>query len=278
MKTFYSILYLNIKPEINERLSLGMLMVFGEKGFYRYSRQKLSVAQKLISKDRYKASAEYLKLVEKAVEGNDAILNTNNFPNLNAESRYQRLFSEQYIAYLSRYNNNLISFSKPKLLDVACTEDLFKKLFVKLIDEAAFDTAKKHEKRIEVFKKQFYPTVNNYFNVEKELSPVLYSGLITPVKVDLLGKNKNEVFAHSFDFEKKLNSIEWGVGNLLQINKAIPRAKQFILGYEPDKKMQTNHHIWRNLRDLKEFEYIDISEADKITEYAFSHGVRPLLD
>jgi len=277
MKTFYSILSINIRPEINERLSIGLLMICGEKVFFRHSTSKLSVIQKLISKDVYKATQNYLKLVETSVSSNEALSSNKNVFHFKIESKYDRLFSEKYIEYLSRYNNNLISFSKPNFVDLEANEQIFRLLFNKFIDiEEASDQVV--IRRIDRFKKQYYPHVKSFFNIEQEINSTQYSGLFTPVKIDLMGKNDIEVFGQSIDFEKKVYSIECNIGNLLQLNRALPNAKQFVIGYEPDKNLEINHRIWDNIRQSSEFEYVDVSEAEKITEYAINHGVTPLFD
>lgn len=277
MKTFYSILSVNIRPEINERLSLGLLMICGEKVLFRHSSSKLSVIQKLISKDVYKATQNYLKLIESSVASNETFSSNKNEFQFKIENKYDRLFSEQYIEYLSRYNNNLISFSKPNFIDLDANEQIFNLLFNKFIDieEIAEQLV---IRRIDRFKKQYYPVVRSYFNIEQEINPTQYAGLFTPVKIDLMGKNEIEVFGQSIDFEKKVYAIECNIGNLLQLNRALPNAKQFVIGYEPDKIMDINHRIWENIRQSSEFEYVDVSEAEKITEYAISHGVTPLFD
>ena len=64
----------------------------------------------------------------------------------------------------------------------------------------------------------------------------------------------------------------------MQIKRALPNAKQFVVGFEPDKHLEINHRIWNNVRQTSEFEYVDVSEAEKITEYAVIHGVIPLID
>ena len=106
----------------------------------------------------------------------------------------------------------------------------------------------------------------------------MYPRLILPVKMDLMGKNEKEVFAQSIDMTKTLRSIENGVADLLHINRALPNAKQFIIASEPDKSNEVNHRVWDNIRDLNEFEYVDLSESEKITDYALKHGVIPLLE
>ena len=278
MKTFYSILSLNIKPEINERISFGMIMIYGDKIFFHYSKNKLSVIQRLISNEIYKAALDYLKLIEKSIASSSALKKSVSELNIKSDNKYNRIFSEQYIQYLSRYNNNLISFTNNNLLDIEGSEGIFKKLFVKLVDESVYEEKETKLKRIDNFKKTYYPKFKNYFNIERKIDSTHYSRLLTPVKMDLMGKNDIEVFAQSIDFDKEIRSIEFNVGNLLQINRAIPRAKQFVLGFEPSKQNEVHHRVWNNIRKNSDFDYVDISESNKIEEYAQNHGVSPLFD
>lgn len=277
MKTYYSILSVYVNPEINERLSVGMLMVSGEDVFFNYSGSKLSVIKKLVSKNTYNAARHYLKLVERSVERKNTTNESQGDLGLQEDIDLNGLFSEHYIDYLSRYSNNLVSFSKPKYLELEANEEIFRKLFIKLIDESAFESREKKESQIETFKKIFLPAVKPFFNIEREIDSSNFKGLYTPVKVDLLGKNENEVFAQTIDFEKRSQSVEFYIGTLLQINKALPNAKQFVIGYEPNKDLTTNFQIWNNIRQSNDFEYVDISEANKIKEYAKMHDVKPLF-
>jgi hypothetical protein len=278
MKTFYSILSINIKPEINERLSIGMIMIYGDKVFFQYSKNKLSVIQHLIPSETYKAALDYLKLIKNSVASKSRLDKSVNELNIKPDNKYDRIFSEQYLQYLSRYNNNLISFTNTNYLDIEGSEDVFNSLFVKLIYESVYEKPETKLKRIDSFKKGYYPRVKPYFNIERKIDSTDFSGLLTPVKIDLMGKNEIEVFAQSIDFDKEIRSIEFNVGNLLQINRAIPTAKQFVLGFEPGKQNKIHHRVWNNIRKNADFDYVDISESDKIEEYAKSHGVTPLFD
>ena len=277
MKTFYSIISLNTRPEINERLSVGMIMIFHERIYFHYSKQKLSIIQNLVGKETYKAALDYLKLIETAVAAQKVQIQSSTALNENVESKYDRLFSKQYLEYLGRYNNNLISFGTINFIDLEATEQIFQTLFIKLIDKSAFLNIDDKVRAIDVFKKEYYPKVKPYFNIEQEIDSTNYSSLITPVKVDLMGKNEIEVFAQSIDFEKKIQSIEFNIGNILQLHRAFPQSKQFILGYEPNKQNEINHRTWINIRRVSDFQYVDISEAGIIEEYAISHSVTPLL-
>lgn len=278
MKTYYSILSLNITPEINERLSVGMIMVCRDTIFFHYSQSKLSIIKKIISNSTYKAALDYLKLIHKTIDNNAHANLKDNTLGLKVETKYSRILNESYFDYLSRYNNNLILFSKPKALDIDASQEIFKKLFKKLVDEFSFEPTVKKDHQLDLFKRNFFPSVKTYFNTEQEIDFSVFQGLYTPVKVDLLGKNDIEVFGQSVDFEKNIRSIEYNIGNLLQINKALPKAKQFVLGIEPNKKNKTHHQVWKNIQESKDFEYVELEEAEKIKEYAIEHGVKPFFD
>lgn len=278
MKSFYSILSVYIKPEIDEHLSVGLIMIHGEKVFFHYSKPKLSLIQQLLGKNRYKATLNYLKLVKKSVDENkNSIDHRNDLLSLDTKTKYSRLFSEQYIEYLSRYNNNLVTFSKPQLIELEANNLVFEKLFKKLVDSAGFIREVKKDEKFRSFKKAYYPKVKSFFNVEYEIDNTIFPRLLTPVKLDLMGKNEIEVFAHAIDFEKKVDSIELNIGSLLQIYRVLPDAKQFILGFEPNKTNRVNHGIWENIIKSSDFEYVDFSESDKITQYAKEHNVKPLF-
>ncbi len=278
MKTYYSILYFNIRPEIDERLSIGLLMVFGTKVGFRYSKQKLNAAKGLISTPVFKAAINYLKYIDRSVDSYKKVNTPGGGMDLSVENKYHKLFSESYLEYLSRYNNNFLSFTKPKVFDLEFTDEVFRTLFTKLIDDDyTTGRAEKPEKEIVRFKKIYYPKVRSYYSIEETIDSTNFSGLLTPIKLDLLGKNEQEVFGQSVDFDNQVSFLEHSISKLMHLHYALPDAKQFIIGTEPEKQKEINHRIWENARSHNVLEYIDLSEADKIEQYAKEHGVKPLF-
>jgi len=275
MRAYYSILSVYTKPEIDERLSIGMIMHSSEKIFFHYSKQKLAVIQRLLSKEAYKAAINYLKTVGRTIAAGGNPDNSGEL-DLSIETRYDRILNENYLEYLSRYNNNLVTFSKPQIIDYKINQTNFESIFRILVDEFAFDVEEKPIKTIERFKEQYFPRLRSFFNIGYKIGPPQYERLLTPVKVDLMGRNEREVFGQSIDFEK-IQLVEFSIGSLLQLSKAVPNAKQFIIGYEPRRELKENHQIWNHIRQYPDFEYVDISEAEKIVEYAQVHEVTPLF-
>lgn len=89
-----------IRPEISEKISVGLVIVNGEQLDVRYSRRKLNALQLLIPEKEY-------RFVYKVVS---------------QMNRKKNLRSVEDVNYLTRYSNNLIAFSPLQSIDMAPTE------------------------------------------------------------------------------------------------------------------------------------------------------------
>lgn len=97
----YSIVYAVLRPEIQERLSVGIIIVDGDKIEMRYSLEKLNVLRPLYPKKEF----DFLERVITAMPGSKS------------------LASVDGINYLTRYSNNLITVSPLASVDIDGTED-----------------------------------------------------------------------------------------------------------------------------------------------------------
>ena len=89
----YSIIYADIRPEIQERLSLGVLPIEQNKVKVYYSQKKLGIAKLLYTPKGYKAISSIVR------------------------KELRELASVETLKYLTRYSNNLISFSPIQSID-----------------------------------------------------------------------------------------------------------------------------------------------------------------
>lgn len=55
------------------------------------------------------------------------------------------------------------------------------------------------------------------------------------------------------------------------------KAQGFVMAQEPSKNDQAQHNIWAALRISPLFDYVDISESERIIAYAEENNVHPLL-
>jgi hypothetical protein len=171
-----------------------------------------------------------------------------------------------------------LSFSSPKTIELQANEELFKSLFKKYVDEYAFVENVSEIRTFDHIRSSFFTKVQPFFNVEQDISSDTIPGLIMPVKVDLIGKNERPVFAHTLDLERTIYHIQSDMAILYMLNEALPEPKGFHISSEPNKKLfPRQHDTWESIKNWNDSEYVDLSEVDKIYEYATLHGVVPLL-
>ncbi len=120
MKAFYSIIYINTNMSIGERLSIGLLFRYEENLRFKYSEHKLWIVKSLLDESAFSLVESYLKNLQKEIK------ETKN-------TELNNLLSEDYLDYLSRYANNILSFSAPKPLSIENTDNFFERLYSKYI-------------------------------------------------------------------------------------------------------------------------------------------------
>ena len=273
MKTFYSILSAVINPVSGEKISLGLLLSNGNKSYFEYSSSRLSLLNSLIDKENKKFIRQYLRSIENVIDKIDK--NQEQLTILD-EIGKNLILNEPYIDYLSIYNQNVISFSKPINIEVNVDKNTFTTLFTKFIDE---ETRIKNNIKsdIQIIKTDFLPTIKEFYSIEKEITSKEFNNILLPVSIDCFGKNENYVIAQFFDLEKNINHIKNDYYDFHQMNEILKTGKKFLVSNEPQKtKYPQQHYFWQEIRKQKKLTYLDISEKEKIKEYAVEHGVKPI--
>jgi hypothetical protein len=273
MKTFFSILSVPIRQESEEKLAIGLLLSNGIISKFHYSINKLKIVKNLVNESRYKFIKRYVKAIGKL---NFKIDESNNLIfSPDTEDMQHPVVNEQYIDYLSLYNNNVITFCKPVRIDIAINEENFIRLFEKYIDFEQ-PVQERSLKQVSLVKEEFLPKVIQYFTEAKELTEKEYPSIIIPLTVDLFGMDHTPVYAQFVDLERSLNHIKCECYDLKQLKEALKDGVGFLISAEPDKEtFNRQHNIWTSFRMSKDFEFVDVSEVEKIKIYAEEHGVKP---
>lgn len=276
MATYYSILSALIRPEIQEKITVGLLLMGDNDVFFEYSKNKLNSAKSLLSESAYLSFKDALKNIEAIV---NAQQNINKRHQLSLEKKSP--LSDSYIEYLSRYNNNILGFTGPKEIELEANASIFSNLYKKFIDnsivkEEAFLPAAKS------FIANNHDILSRHFNIDEEITFREVPNLIVPVTVSLIGQNEVATFVQSLNLEKRTDKLSNDISEILFLQKAFSTSKKessaIAITQEPDKKLfPKQHEIWQQLRNTKDIINYDISEAQRVIEYAKKHDVRPFL-
>ncbi len=280
MKTQYSILSVLIRPEIQEKISVGLLLFNEDEVIFNYSNSKLNVSKELLSDSSFKILKDTIKIISKTFNDTFNVYSLKKGIKIFNNKNFDNLFTFEYIEYLSRYSNNLIGFSAPKTINLPIGPDAYNNLFYKFVDISQAERAPKERvKPIEIVRER-HKEILNFYNVNNEISHNYVPNLIAPVKIDFSGKNDIDVYVQTLDMEQPSHHIAYHINAFGQLKAAYAEnnmhMKDFLLCEEPSKHLKKQHDIWLQIRTTGKFNYLDISDSQKIIEYAIIHDVKPL--
>ncbi len=282
MLTQYCILSASIRPEIQEKVSIGLLLFNNEEVYFSYSKNKLNATKSLLTRSSFKLLKDILENIEAKIEDDSNDYYSKSGFKIFKNKVFDNTFSSSYISYLSRYSNNIISFSDPKEIGIKINNQNFKDLFGKYIDGLTEKPVVQEKfKLFDFIKERYKEKIHTHFDINKEVTHEQVKNLITPVRIDFTGRNAIDVYAQTVDMESSPSSVANHINSFIQlkstyrINKI--HVKDFIITKEPNKIIYPKQHdIWVQLKHSNFLNYLDFSDSEAIIEYAEKHGVVPL--
>jgi hypothetical protein len=273
MKAFYSILNTSIRPIAKEQLSIGLFMSDSVRSYFHYSHEKLYLTRKLLSNNSFNLLKGYLEGLREDIykkspeEGLSGV-------------------SPDYFNYLSVYNNNLITFSKPTPINIELSQDNFEKLFEKFVFNYEKYLVVEHQVKkssLDLMRKELYPKIERHVNLNRTFTPKEIPSLIIPkVKVNFIGRNDKPVAGETINFEVGSNALSNQLSHFISLIKAFElekeKGKYYVIGDEPSKtQFPEQHSTWKHLVSSKLVDFVPVNEVEKISNYISRHKVRPFI-
>jgi hypothetical protein len=264
MTSFYSIFYVSIKPEIQEKVAVGLWTKTDKEVFFEFSEQKLKIIKDLLNEDSYHLLKNAFLSFKKNIQD----------------------IEKQRIEYFAKYNHNLILISEPKPIDLKINQQIFEKLYAKWIESFPKEVITEDNLAHSFYqkiKKELFPKIKDHVNTNFELNSQIIPTLILPVKVDFIGKNEIPVTGKSIFFDKKdyyLRSDIMSYFSLINSLKTgdFKQIKCFVVGDEPKNKFDKRHDAWKQIHSSKIIELVPTQELDRISDYISTHQVMPFID
>lgn len=284
MTTFYSIVYANIRPATDERVSIALLLRDENRLIFHYAPEKVDALRNLLPAEAYSLIRMLVKNLDEYI-ANPGPVNKHFNYKVDIEYFEKRFLDKNYVSYLATYSNNLLTFSEPKAIELPVTDEAFVRLFQKYVHQD-WDMARRQQHRgsvVERVRKELYPRVKGRVNLDAIITAQFLPGLVVPTKVNIAGQNEVSMIGQVIDFEKKQSySLEADVNRIVALARAFEangskNGKYFIIGKEPGLNFPFQRDIWQNLRQQRTFEFVPDTETERIDQYVEEHNVHPLL-
>lgn len=268
MRSYFSIVYAGIRPNVDERISVGLLLANDESVRFDFSTAKLAAVSKLIPDSGRHMLVSSLRAIKEAIN--------------NRFTRHADAFSEGYLEYLSKYANNLLTFDPPRIIDFPNNTDPFPSLFIKYVSDAEqLVVATRRQNVSDVLETELLPRIENRVNWKCKIGKKELSTVVVPsITVDAIGKNGHVVLTQAFDFDSVGPHLPNSLFKFFYIANAFEHQtseppKIFVVGHEPSMNLKVNHDIWREMREATAYDLVDTSELDLIADYLETNDVRP---
>lgn len=282
MATQYSILSVLIRPEIQEKISIGLLLFNYDEVYFSFSKNKLQISKELLSNSSFRILRDILENIENKIESDHLKSSDKKGFKIYKNRILDNTFSTSYVSYLSKYSNNVISFTNPKEIHLEINTQNFSTLFRKYIDDImeSVEVVPKI-KPVEYIKNQFGERIKEYYDFNKEVTHEQVQNLITPVRIDFTGRNEIDVYAQTVDMEAGAASVANHINAFVQLKTTYVKnnvpIQDFFIAKEPARELfPKQHDMWNQLRTSSILNYLDLSESETIITYAEQHGVIPL--
>ena len=126
MKPFLSIVKCTTNQLSGEFLAVGLIMVTKNGVYFDYSKEKIKLVPQLLVRKTNDIEVFIIDILEKikdkVKQANQEIVSADT-------TKAKSVFTLDYFDYLSKYNNNLIQFTKPSAILDSFTEKDFQRYF-----------------------------------------------------------------------------------------------------------------------------------------------------
>jgi hypothetical protein len=272
MKTFFSILNIKTNSFSNEKIAIGLIAVTANQVYYAYSKNKLALLDKLSPSNK---KASFVKSILKQYENT---VDSSNESFLDSQKKLEHninVFSFEYFDYLNKYNNGLIQFTEPVVINKELSQSDFSSYYFKFIGE---NQEVNQPQETKSFYKKVKPLLHKQ-NIELKadinftFNPVSFKGILKEVQLPLITKNGSISALQIVDFTHKPNTI----ANHFYETKIILNAlhtfandikcdvDKIKIGFE-EPKLNTEQHkmfdmAYNEYKDAFDFSTIDAVDA-----------------
>lgn len=242
MKNFLSTIYIETNSATAEKISIGLIVVTEHKVFFKYSKNKLKIAEKLLGSSIENLVKFSLNTIKEKVAATNADL----------AKQSQKLFSpvsfftDEYIKYLNRYSQGLLQYDAPKPYVAEVNPTIFESLFATFISKEESNKDRNtfyHQTKNKIKKSDMMERIN----LDYRLSPAKIPSLIAQESITIISKNGNILAGELIDFTANIEMVKQNIYEFEAIVKSLKIfEKQHI-----NNKNNTNYYALFNAPEPK---------------------------
>lgn len=283
MKAYYSLIKVVTNIASGDSLTVGILLRDINGFRYEFSKSKKQLAKGLLTNPSFVDFIEK-QIIQKVIE-----LNKNLSSRKEDLHPYKASIEFEYFNYLNNYNNGVIQFSKPAIIDDIIDSEKFYKLYELFVDKSG----KKEIFKNHVLNKEFFKTIDE--DLIKEVKGIVHTktrfdnnivpSLVSPFEIDCIGLNGVFTGAKALPMNQSRQTVSAHTNSYINIivhlsmkyDRNLKNNNFYLVSDEPLDISSPEHEIWEKLNKEQLFKIVPSEEVYKIVEKIEETGASKFL-
>ncbi len=258
----YSILKVALNQDLDDTISIGLLLLAQDRYWFKYSQDRLKYIKPIIGPG-HDALIKLLKIITRKI-------NTVEGFQLDLYNDLNEFFSEDFLKQLSNQHKGMLRFSKPEpIVLTSINTKVFDGLFKSIIGEESRKKRRKtNPEKATVERKLIKPLIKKV-HTHIKLDGNNISDLYFRYDLEAIGKNGDVYLAKYLDFSLTPPTLEMKIMRLLFLNRLIrqsyrTKTRVFAVATEPAMREPKKHKLYEFIARHEDLEVKAPDECPQI--------------
>ena len=275
MSQFYSILKISVNPKMDDTISIGLLMLAGDRYWFKFSREKLRYLRPFLG-NNIQALEKTLNIITRKINSFEGF-------QLDLYSDLNTFFNESFLLELNDNQQGLIRFSTPKeILLTGVNAESFEGLFNSIIGKDETRRIVKRNREKEIIQQKLIKPLEGKVHTHFKLSANHLSDLYYRYELDAIGKAQSIYMAKHLDFAQTPSTLDMKIMRLLFINRLLTqvyrcKSRVFVIASEPPMVKKKRHQLYEFVARNEILEIRTPDECPQIVHFFLKEGMEEFI-
>lgn len=275
MKTFLSTISVKTNSFSDESIVIGLIAITSNEIYFEYSKSKIKLLDNIDKSKQLKGFVlSLLSQINTTVHTKNKILSKNQ----QSLAINDVNFSSDYFSYLSKYNNGMVSFSKPQAISHDFNQKDFTKYFENFVglsieEKKVNHTVSLHQKLKPIFNKS---GLEEKADLGYTFDHKTFNKVVKDCTIPLITKNGKINAIQEIDFTNQAKSITYNLyetkvlyDSLQEFSKNVNVVLSKLMIAFEEPALNTKEHdffdmVWKEYSDI--FDFVTPDKVDDFTD------------
>ena len=275
MSHHYSILKISINQDLNDTISVGLILLAEDRYWFKYSQDRLKYLKPFLG-SQHESLIKILKIISRKIEAIEGF-------QLDLYSDLNEFFSEDFLKYLHHQHIGMVRFTSPEpIVLTSVNKKVFDGLFKSMIGEDAKKARRKRNPELAIIERKLIKPLSNRVHTHITLDGNKVPELYFRYELEACGKDDDIFIAKYLDFNQTPPTLDMKIMKLLFLTRLISqiyktKVRVFVIASEPPRLKYKRHELYQFIVRNEALEVKTPDECPQVTALFAEAEMRKFL-